>query len=119
MKTSKVKPGDTSKTGRLSSDAPAKVSSVSTRSNSSNSSGKNTQVLKSSSTVSTAGGTSTKRYASVSDGKKQKEITARETRYSDGTTSQQVIKNNKVKEFQNSKKGERAYKKASRKIDRI
>ena len=122
MKTGKIKPGDVSKVGKLDQDSPAKVRTTSvTKSSSTNKNGKQKDVktTKRSSTISMGGGTSTSNYGAVATKKGMKELVAKKIEYSDGTSYNQVVKNNKMKEFQNSKRGERMYNRVSKKIDKI
>jgi hypothetical protein len=103
---------------KLSKDSPAKVSRVSTRTNSTVNK-KNSQTIKDKTKVSTSTGTQTKNYASVSDGKSQKELMARKTTSSSGSSDYQILKNNKLKSYGNTAAGERKYNRVSKKIDKI
>lgn len=122
MKTGKIKPGSVSKVGKLDGDSPAKVkTSSTTRSSSTNKGGKqdDVKVTKRSSTVSMGGGTSTSNYGAVASNKGMKELVAKKIEFSDGTSYNKVVKNNKMKEFQNSKRGERMYNRVSKKINKL
>ena len=122
MKTGKIKPGAVSKVGKLDQDSPAKVKVVhTTKSSSINEGGKqkDVKVTKRRATVSMGGGTSTSNYGAVTTKNGMKELVAKKIEYSDGTSYNQVVKNNKMKEFQNSKRGDKMYNKVSRKIDRM
>lgn len=122
MKTAKIKTGETSKTGRLGKDSAASVKAISTtRSSSTNKGGKqdDVKVTKRSSTVSMGGGTSTSNYGSSTTKKGTKELSATKRTYSDGTSYNQVVKNGNMKEFENSKRGERMYNRVSKKINKL
>ena len=126
MKTGKIKPGSVSKVGKLDGDSPAKVKTASMTRYSGSSVGTKkgvkmdeVKVTKRSSAVSMGGGTSTSNYGAVTTNKGMKELVAKKIEYSDGTSYNQVVKNNKMKEFQNSKRGERMYNRVSRKINKL
>ena len=103
---------------KLADNGPAKVSRSSSRSTSSKN-GKARQVIKDSSRVSTSTGTQTKKYASVSDGKKQKEIMARKTTSSNGASSYEIYNNKKLKSYEDTAAGEKKYKRVSKKVDKV